>query len=183
MKWAKLGKLTRSTPEDHRNSYEYYDQKTLESEFGLIGSTPDQNGRVAKPSPNLWVRHKFKKVMEEAKQKEYEIFCGGFLHFYDIEVRNKATNHIIYFHWSKEIKGFYYVSIFIFPEPYSDKKTDKALSPETSQQQTSNAVASKSSGAAGETSMAAMGSQDDWQGEFAAIDPPPPPPPPPPTRE
>lgn len=72
----------------------------------------------------LWIRHEFTfPNMEnqlgrwEVFKKEYEIFCGGWLLFYDHEVRCKKTDHSIYFNWSDIDEGpnAGWVEIYIAP--------------------------------------------------------------------
>lgn len=49
---------------------------------------------------NLWYEHKFSSEVSEDVKQRFEIFCGGWLHYYDIEVRDGDTDHIISFDWS-----------------------------------------------------------------------------------
>jgi hypothetical protein len=56
----------------------------------------------------------------EVFKKRYEMFCGGWLEYYDCEVRKKQTDHCIYFEWAiwpVGGNGNLWVRIWISPPP------------------------------------------------------------------
>src|SRR5688500_12990986 len=50
---------------------------------------------------NIWVRHEYKELLDDAGQKAYENFVCGFLQYYDTEVRNGSIDHIVHFKWDQ----------------------------------------------------------------------------------
>jgi hypothetical protein len=140
---------------------------------------------------HVWAHHEFvfpfgKEESYNAFQKRYEIFCGGYLFFYDYHVRSGVIDHVLYFRWSPYKRtGKFTVTIYLSPAPLRKRTKEESLrisEPELvteaastmskkgngiellerTQPQTLNALAKKS------------GDTDN------EIDPPPPPPPPPP---
>lgn len=83
----------------------------------------DGKGPAGSKGPSLkdfksWAHYKIDSALEFKQKQRYEWFCAGFLLFYDVEVRNNTTDHIIYFKWSKKR-----VEIFISPGPVKGVKT------------------------------------------------------------
>lgn len=68
----------------------------------------DQKSQVRKR--NIWVTYKFKEPLTYKAKASYELYCGGWLAFYDEIVRSEAVNHAIYFQWSKNT-----ITIYISP--------------------------------------------------------------------
>jgi hypothetical protein len=69
---------------------------------------------------NIWAIYSFKKEVYEKYSKDpkrYEDIVCGFLEYYDLEVRNGMTNHIIYFYWGKWKEDRNCVVIFIDKPP------------------------------------------------------------------
>lgn len=71
-----------------------------------------------------WVYHEFSHLFRSERyykifKKHYEIFVGGYLHYYDEIVRSGRIDHSIYFVWSKFLEDDtdYSVRIFISPKP------------------------------------------------------------------
>jgi hypothetical protein len=178
MKWARVkdksqypNPKNKDADQDKKNDeacYVFYpDQKTLEKEL--------------QQSKNVWVNYEFKfnfrKPVQdnyERFQKRYEIFCGGYLLFYDKIVRNRSVDHILHFKWSPEKaneSGKYSVKIFITPPP------QKPLKANTKKSERADDSYYKKESPGGVYQNMATGDQED---EFS-VDPPPPPPPPPPT--
>jgi len=82
-----------------------------------------------------WVHYKFPNrgllITNEAKER-YEVFCGGFLLFYDDIVRNAVVDHTIYLKWEeksnavhKNPKGIFYSSVTIYIDPEPERKKNK----------------------------------------------------------
>jgi len=82
-----------------------------------------------------WVHYTFSEkgllITKEGKER-YEIFCGGFLLFYDDVVRNAVVDHTIYLKWveknnavHKNSKGIFYSSVTIYIDPKPMRKKDK----------------------------------------------------------
>lgn len=49
---------------------------------------------------HLWYEYTFPDELGDDAKHRYEIFCGGWLHYYDMEVRNGDIEHVISFDWS-----------------------------------------------------------------------------------
>lgn len=125
---------------------------------------------------NIWAQYVFKANFKEpveanykAFQGRYEVFCGGFLLFYDDFLRSKSVDHVLHMKWSEFRKGSnkYSVTIFLSPEPMKPLKKPVIVK-EVSYQD------SKSEEIVFEAQRVDSGMGD-------SVDPPPPPPPPPPT--
>src|SRR5580693_5677062 len=56
---------------------------------------------------------------KDIKPHPYEIFIGGWLHFYDLEVQNGYSDHAVYFDW--DIEG-YSVTVYLFQLKPQDKR-------------------------------------------------------------
>ena len=184
MKWAKIGKKGTTKSSDEYASYEFYeDQKSLDAEFEIDRSTGQ---RVpSRRQSHLWVLHELKTYLKPDRQRDYELFCGGYIFYYDSITRNKATDHKIYFEWSQQnSSGPIYVAIYLSPKPYKVNKLSQI--PKFSKT-SANALEGINLGSATKTlaladtevAMAAKDSSSDG----LSIDPPPIPPPPPPPRE
>lgn len=172
MKWAKVKKDRTPPSADQIASYEYYaNESTLNRQF-------------AGNKDNLWVRYDLGKeykpkdeVVYQRFQRDYEMYCGGFLQYYDIEVRNRATNHQLYFEWAPfKRDGTLYVALYLFPRPLKVKDRIEAWK----KQQAANAGGLQKT--AGEV-LVEEAAADEREDLNASIDPPTPPPPPPPPRE
>lgn len=115
-------------------------------------------------------------------KKNYELFVGGYLSFYDEKVRSGTIDHALYFKWEKKDKqaadkqnvAEVYESVTFFLHPRPRTKMRDNLTMASSEAQT----------AAGRTQREEMfmapppGIDDEL-----SIDPPPPPPPPPPSMD
>jgi hypothetical protein len=108
MKWAKtlkeLKKLSATvSPSDLKANFSIYDslsiddptappQKTVSSNkvsseaFGLRKTGIKGKGVPTKTVFKLWTVHKNLPNMSEKIRRKYEVFCGGFLYFYDNEL-------------------------------------------------------------------------------------------------
>ncbi|HTB24300.1 MAG TPA: hypothetical protein VK711_02975 [Puia sp.] len=86
--WVYHGKLYNKLPDRYFDD-EYFETKKL------------KNALNGKESPVK---------MEFGKNHPYEIFVGGWIHFYDEEVRHGETDHAIYFDWKREERS---VTIYI----------------------------------------------------------------------
>lgn len=101
----------------------------------------------------------------EKFQERYEMFCGGYLLFYDEVVRNKVVDHTIHFKWSLEKgTGKYSVTIYLSPEPQTTIKN----------------YVKKSGMGYNEFYKEKLLASQDFTVSGGGVDPPPPPPPPPP---
>ena len=120
--------------------------KISKKEFDNL-STDDQNSgffivkpvkTIAHTVKNVWKTYKNLPIVERKAQRKYEIFCGGFLYFYDKrlvnylkDVNNKAGgggdsilnylkgkkfNHDLWFEWTTDKKaGKTSVTIYLNP--------------------------------------------------------------------
>lgn len=187
MKWAKL-KKDKPPSDEQLASYEYYtDQNKLDNQFSIqrpaSGRVPFPPDRTQK---NLWVCYELGKgfkpkdeVEYQKFQRDYEMYCGGFLQYYDREVRNKATNHQLYFEWAPfKRDAMLYVALYLFPRPLKVKDRIGIWEP----LRANPAAKCGESQRAGETLVerAVATSEEDTN---ESIDPPHPPPPPPPPRD
>jgi hypothetical protein len=111
----------------------------------------------------------------ESFKKRYEAFCGGYLFFYDVAVRNATIEHVIYFNWEvvtdENGNTDFSVTAFISPAP-ARSITDNSDSQKSEQQGTDANISQHKAGklTSKEYSTASHG-----------VDPPEPPPPPPPS--
>src|SRR5262249_3863135 len=137
-------------------------------EFDFTCEEKEKHEKLEKENPA-----EFNKLIEKAAeanflsfQKRYELYCGGFLQFYDHVVRRKTTDHTIYLKWFNMGEGkekcLYAVRFYLSPapsryKPFSQKATNGL----------SNKEKSGTNYLTGDS------------GEDASTDPPPPPPPPP----
>jgi hypothetical protein len=146
-----------------------------------------------------WAHHKFRFSFKSEKeyikfQKRYQLFCGGYLYYYDEKVRNGSTDHAIHFKWSEfcEDSNDYLVAIYLTPAPAKKRADDKPYRKQESEQDYEQITSYKKAGngvaetqvlaqVKSQTTTAVANSTDDAGDE--AIDPPPPPPPPPPSRQ
>jgi len=111
----------------------------------------------------------------ESFKKRYEVFCGGYLFFYDERVRYGTIDHIIHFKWDivTDKKGNTEFSVIIYLSPKPEKKRRSNLQKGKQQVQTGKAIQQKAN--------ALMVRESSTAGFNGPVDPPPPPPPPPPT--
>ncbi len=167
MKWAKIVEDPESAKKKEtwvdKACYRYISQSELEEEFGV------------------WAHYRFAgfKMAARAK-KDYEIFCGGYLLFYDEKVRSGTIDHAVYFKWEKKDKhaadnpkvaeAYESVTFFLHPRPRTKVHDNLTLASSESQ--------AGSNKAHQEMFMAPPPGFDDL-----SIDPPPPPPPPPPSMD
>ncbi|MGB8193691.1 MAG: hypothetical protein WCF67_17295 [Chitinophagaceae bacterium] len=134
--------------------------------------TPDDFKKNRKEF-DVWADYTFDAFFEKEEQYEkfkerYEIFCGGFLYFYDEKNRSGLVDHAIYFEWSKFQRATvdtaeYRVAILMNPKPIMAKNKVS--------------VPSKGGKLLKEISLTSSTTED------GAVDPPKPPPPPPPSME
>ena len=116
MKWTQLKKRLDEDgvdPEEREKIFKEYKDET-ELEYDL---EKDYNEWVTYPGPD----NNFASFGELGKkaQRKYEVFCGGFLYYHDVEFKkypvgegpdgkkypNKNFEHYIYFKWLPEKKG------------------------------------------------------------------------------
>lgn len=139
-------------------------------EFDFTCEEKERNKKLEKDSPA-----EFKKLIEKAAdvnflsfQKRYELYCGGFLQFYDQVVRRRTIDHTVYMKWFDMGKGkernLYAVRFYLSPAPARYKPYG---------QRATNGLSSKEKSG---TNFLTSDTSDDM-----GTDPPPPPPPPPPT--
>jgi hypothetical protein len=173
MKWAKV--RDKSQFPNPKNKYAEQDRKHDEACYVFY---PDQKAleKELELAKNVWAEYEFKfhfykpDATFEDFQKRYEVFCGGYLLFYDDVVRSKAVDHILHFKWNAE-KGTdkYSVKIFITPPPQKPLKGHNKQSDKTDDKNY------KKVSAGGAYQNVTTGDTDEF-----SVDPPPPPPPPPP---
>ena len=65
--------------------------------------------RAIKNGYNAWVKYPLPYPYAEDAQNRYEMFCGGWLQFFDVEIRKRETDHSIYFEW-KDTEVTIYIS-------------------------------------------------------------------------
>lgn len=123
-----------------------------------------QNGHSRK-NRHLWAEYFFDKKdypLTHGNMSRYELFCSGWLHFYDVIVRGGSQDHEIYFKWNQIGK----VQVYLYPGP---KKVRSRLQPTSSPHMKLTADVGKA------------GQIPTGSSEFViSKDPPEPPPPPPP---
>jgi hypothetical protein len=112
MKWARvkptLEKVSQQDKADYEKSYKYYTLEEL------------KNHETAKYT---WVTHQFEydfgnNDSYEKFQKRYELFCGGYLFYYDKHTRSNAVDHVLHFRWKPfNKKNIYTVTLYLWPEP------------------------------------------------------------------
>jgi len=77
--------------------------------------------KILKDNKNIWAQYKFEDAVWNSnvlKNKEkYEDFVAGFLHYYDMEVRNGMIDHAFHCHWGKWLNIENCVTIFMDPAP------------------------------------------------------------------
>jgi len=174
MKWARVRAKSSS---DSKNKETDQDKKNDEACFVFFPDQKSLEKEMEQPK-NIWANYEFKfhfpkPANYENFQKRYEIFCGGYLLFYDDIVRSKAVDHILHFKWSPEKAtdaGKYSVKMFITPPP---QKPIKGHTQKSDQADDRNY---KTESPGGIYQNMTAGGDDEF-----SVDPPPPPPPPPPT--
>src|ERR1044072_4742088 len=180
MKWTRIKKGPNDKPpKDQNASFAYFpDQKSLDKEFEI--RRPEKaGGKWPNNDPKqtyLWVAYKLndkfdaQTYLDREWQKQYELFCGGFLHFYDSKVRNEAVDHKLHFEWGTNKTGDFFVSLYIFPQPFkAERLICTPTQPESEKPKKTN---SQSTSSESLTAFAVV--------SVDSIDPPSPPPPPPP---
>ena len=111
MKWPKVKGKEEPTADDLK-SYKYFkDKASIEKEFGVEQTAGKYDNK------HLWVRYDLPHKWNEKQQREYQIFCSGWLQYYDMIVRSNLVDHLIYFKWSSTS-----VSVFLSPPPIKKKK-------------------------------------------------------------
>src|SRR5579862_339879 len=90
MKWAK--RLTKDTPRSIK-------KEDLEDNVCFRFVTDEQ----LKEDFHTWAHYKFPPgfCLTARAKKDYEIFCGGYLLFYDDIVRNAVVDHALYCEWER----------------------------------------------------------------------------------
>jgi hypothetical protein len=137
---------------------------------------------------HVWAHHEFsfpfgKEENYNAFQKRYEIFCGGYLFFYDNQVRSGVIDHVLYFRWSPYKRtGKFTVTIYLSPAPLRKRTKEDSLRISENELVAESTMSKKSNGTqllerTQQQTLSAMAKSGDTDNE---IDPPPPPPPPPP---
>ncbi|HEY4150572.1 MAG TPA: hypothetical protein VGM41_16645 [Chitinophagaceae bacterium] len=171
MKWAKIVDDPESAKKKEtrvdKACYRYISQSELQDHFGVW--------EHIKLSPEF-------KITPRGK-KNYELFVGGYLSFYDEKVRSGTIDHALYFKWEKKDKhtpdnpkvAEVYESVTFFLHPRPRTKMHASLNIASEPQAGSNKTQEQHQ----EMFMAPPpGGFDDL-----SIDPPPPPPPPPPSMD
>lgn len=184
MKWIKLGKAPTPVSTDQLESYEYLpDQESVDKKFeikrpgGRRGDQPDMNMKQS----HLWAAYSFDKYIKPEQQRDYEIFCGGFLIYHENIIKLKQIKYQIYFEWSlHRDKVPFSVSIYITPAPRKEER--KLLKQGASEAGTSNPGSGGTGKATIESAVAGVQADADVN-DLVSVDPPPPPPPPPPPRD
>jgi len=74
--------------------------------------------RLEKDNYNLWVEYSLPRSFNKADRERFEIFCYGYLSYYDQNVKTEVGGHTIYFEWNKEKAPNSFVRMFITP-PYN----------------------------------------------------------------
>jgi hypothetical protein len=138
-----------------------------------------------------WVHHEFCFPFETKEeylkfQKRYQLFCGGYLYFYDEQQRSGAVDHAIYFKWSpfKSKNKEYSVSIYLTPAPLRKKTNEAPHRKRMLEQNEEETMHKEANGMDTQVlprlkTATVMAKESDGD----AIDPPPPPPPPPPSMQ
>jgi hypothetical protein len=138
-----------------------------------------------------WVHHEFYFDFHKENhyirfQKNYQIFCGGYLYFYDERVRNGAIDHVIYFKWSpfKKSNGPHTVTIYLKPGPLRKKAEEAAYKTRIPEQEADESMYQTGNGVKMEVLQQAKSvTAEARESSDQAIDPPPPPKPPPPSMQ
>ncbi|MBE7170773.1 MAG: hypothetical protein INR73_09285 [Williamsia sp.] len=183
MKWIKFKKPPTPDSPDDRESYDFYDdQKEVDKKLKIdrTGIPPDEPNPDPKQK-HLWIAYQFNKFIQPKQQRDYEIFCGGFLVYHENIIKLNKVKYQLYFDWSKrKDKLPFSVSIYITPAPVKEER--KYLQPEKPATGTKKAGTAEAHKAVADADVAGL--QDDAiSSRFVSVDPPPPPPPPPPSRE
>lgn len=123
MKWAKLKSKTEPTKDELKCYKEFDNQLSLDNSFGIKRKEDYEDNKEHKrpASHHLWVHYRLRRYIEPERQRDYEIFTGGWLQFYDKIVRSGAVDHIIHFEWSPKEKP-YTVDIYLIPAPQKKLK-------------------------------------------------------------
>ena len=82
---------------------------------------------------HLWAEHNLSGwIYSDAQKRDYEMFCSGWLQFYDLHLRKQETDHIIYFDWdtkpdwvriiisNTQISGLVGIYLYNTPPAFSD---------------------------------------------------------------
>lgn len=173
MKWARIKKAGKPSADKNVDINDSLCYKDFQSE--------EHFNKTFNHKSREWVTHEFEYNFGKSDnfkkfQKRYEIFCGGYLHYYDMITRNGLTDHCIAFRWNVTGKNKYAVTILLSPPPLKQKKENLALT-------TSKLAAGKKFMSNGTMVLAAESSPGGRQDDYAIDPPPPPPPPPPPLHE
>jgi hypothetical protein len=126
MKWAKKIKEVKDpNSDDVKKSYGLYDEITFDKQTKnfIVYGTPVKGVRP-KVDFEEWVSYPFPNTFTIAGEYEvfkdrYQMFCGGWLQFYDLEIGNGKIDHHLLFDWSdkSDPSAEYMVKIFISPPP------------------------------------------------------------------
>ena len=107
MKWAKLTTdpdLTGLTSTDITNSFKLYasmvKSKSTGKMEGILPAKP--KGKPGSVKFEEWVTHPLHPTIKKQSRRDYMIFCGGWLQFYDTEVRKGKTDHAMHFEWNNK---------------------------------------------------------------------------------
>src|SRR5262245_10753479 len=100
MKWAKRNNdhdLENLSQEDIGRSFKVFSKMAKAVGQMQMAGTLDAISRV-EGQPNaetfgIWVAYTLDTKMSIRARKEYEIFCGGWLQFYDMEIRREQIDH------------------------------------------------------------------------------------------
>lgn len=167
MKWAKIvkdpGQERRKETQVEKECFRYITEGDLKTHYSVWGHYEF--------SPEL-------KITPQGK-KNYELFVGGYLSFYDDRVRGGVVDHAIYLKWEKKDKVspdhpnvaevYDSVTIFLHPKPLIKVHDPLSLSASMAQ-----------SGATVGQHQELLSANPPGDNSNLSIDPPPPPPPPPP---
>jgi len=75
----------------------------------IIYDTQASLDKAIKSEYNIWVSYRLPNPYALDAQNRYEMFCGGWLQFFDVEIRKRETDHSIYFEW-KDTEVTIYIS-------------------------------------------------------------------------
>lgn len=182
MKWARVKSSNQKSGSPEERAHDALCYKDYAKEEHL---------RKALEHPShKWVEHEFsfpfgKEEKYATFQKRYEIFVGGYLFFYDNEVRSGVIDHVLYFRWSPfKRTGKFSVTIYLTPPPLRKRSKEEVLRITEQELVTEAATTLPKKGNGVQLLvrpqpqlLSAMAKTGDTDNE---IDPPPPPPPPPP---
>ena len=125
MKWAKFTgdpAMSGLTEDDVNNSFKVFSKTrggANEDEMILTLAPATRGvgkpGQVKKPGQvtfGRWAKYSLEKGMSSDAQRDYELFCGGWLQFYDMEIRREEIDHTMHLEWSNKGKE---VTIWISP--------------------------------------------------------------------